>query len=222
MEKRKERAMNKNIYNRPLLTDFFAVVGICSLLLMFSGCMLFKKTTGAKDNRSFDKFTKQTEVVIDEQPKQLINNFQDMKENELVSWVWMQPGFDITRCQTIDVAPVLNYSAFAYPWAEEKIGSALKKMFGSLNNSTAGTCAVEVKAAIVDMRPRKKLISRLLPFEEDYTYIEMQIVIVDKNSQELLGKLSHGKRSENFKDAVEGMMANVEAFFLHDVVKKSP
>ena len=70
------------------------------------------------------------------------------------------------------------------------------------------------------MKPQKKIISRLLPFEEDYTYIEIQIVIVDKNSQELLCKLSHGKRSENFKDAVEGMMANVETFFLRDVVRK--
>ena len=117
--------------------------------------------------------------------------------------------------------PVKNHSAFTYPWAEEKIGSSLQKMSGSLKNNSAGSCAVEVKSAIVDMKPQKKIMSRLLPFEEDFTYIEMQLVIVDKNSQELLCKLSHGKRSENFKDAVEGMMANVETFLLRDAVKKS-
>jgi len=184
--------------------------------------MLIKKTIGAKEKKSFNKFTKQSLVSVDEEPKQLITNFQDMKENELVSWVWVQPGFEVTRCQTIDIAPVKNYSTFTYPWAEERIASSLQKMFGSLKKNNAGSCAVEVRAAIVDMKPQKKIISRLLPFEEDYTYIEIQIVIVDKSSQELLCKLSHGRRSENFKDAVEGMMANVEKFFLRDVVEKSP
>ena len=213
--------MKKNVYNRQLLSGNFVVVWMCCLLLISPGCMLVNKITGAKENKSINKFTKQSSVSIDEEPQQLITNFQDMKENELVSWVWVQPGFEITRCQTIEIAPVKNYSAFTYPWAEEKIGSSLQKMSGSLKNNSAGSCAVEVKSAIVDMKPQKKIMSRLLPFEEDFTYIEMQLVIVDKNSQELLCKLSHGKRSENFKDAVEGMMANVETFLLRDAVKKS-
>jgi len=214
--------MQEKLYNRRLTSGIFMVVWICCVLLIFPGCMLIKKTIGAKEKKSFNKFTKQSLVSVDEEPKQLITNFQDMKENELVSWVWVQPGFEVTRCQTIDIAPVKNYSTFTYPWAEERIASSLQKMFGSLKNNNAGSCAVEVRAAIVDMKPQKKIISRLLPFEEDYTYIEIQIVIVDKSSQELLCKLSHGRRSENFKDAVEGMMANVEKFFLRDVVEKSP
>jgi len=212
--------MKTNLYHRLLPSGIFAVVGICCLLLIFPGCMLIKKITGAKENKSFNKFTKQSAVSIDEEPKQLITNYQDMKENELVSWVWVQPGFEVARCQPIEIAPVANYSAFTYPWAEERISASLQKMFGSLKNNNAGSCAVVVQAAIVDMKPQKKIISRLLPFEEDYTYIEIQIVIVDKNSQELLCKLSHGKRSENFKDAVDGMMANVATFFLRDVVRK--
>jgi len=214
--------MQEKLYNRRLTSGIFMVVWICCVLLIFPGCMLIKKTIGAKEKKSFNKFTKQSLVSVDEEPKQLITNFQDMKENELVSWVWVQPGFEVTRCQTIDIAPVKNYSTFTYPWAEERIASSLQKMFGSLKKNNAGSCAVEVRAAIVDMKPQKKIISRLLPFEEDYTYIEIQIVIVDKSSQELLCKLSHGRRSENFKDAVEGMMANVEKFFLRDVVEKSP
>ena len=212
--------MKINLYHRLLPSGIFAVAGICCLLLIFPGCMLLKKTTGAKENKSFNKFTKQSAVSLDEEPKQLITNYQDMKENELVSWVWMQPGFEVARCQPIEIAPVANYSAFTYPWAEERISASLQQMFGSLKNNNAGSCAVVVQAAIVDMKPQKKIISRLLPFEEDFTYIEIQMVMVDKNSQELLCKLSHGKRSESFKDAVEGTMANVETFFLRDVARK--
>jgi hypothetical protein len=196
------------------------MVWICCLVLIFPGCMLIKKATGEKENTSFNKFTKQSAASIDEEPKQLITNFQDMKENELVSWVWMQLGFEVARCQPIEVAPVANYSAFTYPWAEERISASLQKMFGSIKNNNEGSCAVVVQAAIVDMKPQKKIISRLLPFEEDFTYIEIQMVMVEKNSQELLCKLSHGKRRESFKDAVEGTMANVETFFLRDVARK--
>jgi hypothetical protein len=211
--------MKKKLLNKTSLSGKFTMVWICCLVLIFPGCMLIKKVTGEKENTSFNKFTKQSAASIDEVPKQLITNFQDMKENELVSWVWMQPGFEVTRCQSIEVAPVLNYSAFTYPWAEAKILSSLQKTFSAMKKDAGGSYAVEVKSAIIDMRPQKKMISRLLPFEEDFLYMEIQLVIVDKNSQEPLCKIAHGKRSENFKEAVEGMMANVEAFFLRDVAK---
>ena len=148
--------MKKNLYHRLLPSGIFAVVWICCLLLIFPGCMLIKKTTGAKENKSFNKFTKQSAVSIDEEPKQLITNFQDMKENELVSWVWMQPGFDVARCQPIEIAPVANYSAFTYPWAEERIAASLQKMFGSLKNNNAGSCAVEVQSCHCGYETTKK------------------------------------------------------------------
>ena len=211
--------MYLNLYSRPFQRGIFMVIWICCFSLMFSSCIMFKKTTGSKEEKSFNTFTTQSAVSIDEEPKQLITNFQDMKENNQVSWIWMSPGFKVTRCRTIEISPVANYSTFTYPWAEQKITSSLQKMFGTLKTKDQGSCDVAVMSAIVDMKPQKKIISRLLPFEEDYTYIEMQLIIEDKNSKELLCKIAHGKRSENFRDAVDGMMADVEKFFLRDVLK---
>ena len=67
--------MEKNLYHRPLSSGTFVVVWICCLLLISPGCMLFKKITGAKENKSFNKFAKQSAVSIDEEPKQLITYF---------------------------------------------------------------------------------------------------------------------------------------------------
>jgi hypothetical protein len=141
-----------------------------------------------------------------------------MKEDDTVSWVWVKPGFEIGLCRSFEIAPVVNASPFAYPWAEDKIAQWLKKIFVPAKGP--GTLDAEVKCAIIDMRPRKKIVSRLLPFEEDFVYIEMQLVILDKNSKEILCKLIHGKRTEDFKTAVEGMMKDVEQYFAKSKLQK--
>jgi hypothetical protein len=48
----------------------------------------------------------------------------------------------------------------------------------------------------------------------------MQLVILDKNSKEILCKLIHGKRTEDFKTAVDGMMKDVEQYFAKSKLQK--
>lgn len=197
------------------------IILFCLFLPVLDGCALIKKTTGAGEQKSYNEFKKQAPASLDEPPQQLIEDYQDMKQHELVSWVWQRPGFDLSRCRIVDVAPVKNFSAFVYPWAEERIGAALHKICSALKDESAGSAVVEVHAAIVDMKPQKKIVSRLLPFEEDFTSIEIHLVMVDKNSGETLCKLAHGKRCENFKEAIDGMMADIEKFFLMNLARKS-
>ncbi len=199
-----------------------AAIMLCLFLPVLDGCALIKKKTGVGEQTSYNEFKKQAPASLEEPPQQLIENYQDMRQHDLVSWVWQQPGFDLSRYGVVDVAPVKNFSAYAYPWAEERIAAALRKTVGALQKENAGTATVEVQAAIVDMKPQKKIVSRLLPFEEDFTSIEIQLVMVDKNSREILCKLAHGKRCENFKEAIDGMMADIEKFFLTNLVKKLP
>ncbi len=196
---------------------------ILVLLLSFivvCGCLPFQKSKRNMGNKSYGDVKKQTDSPMREEPKQLITDCRDMRDDEIVSSVWMKPVFKVSQCRAIDVAPLVNYSMFKYPWAEERIDGALKKLFSSLGNKENGSIDVEVMSAIIDMKPKKKLTSRLIIFEEDYTYIEMQLVLVEKGSKEVLCKLSHGKRREDFRDAVDGMIKDIELFFLKDVPKK--
>ena len=190
------------------------------ILSCVSGCMFFRQPKRQDVNKAFNEFKKQDRAALDEAPQLLIADYRDMKEDDLIAWVWWMPGFELGLCRSFEIDPVINSSPFSYPWAEAKVAQGLQKIFNASVNKGQGTINAEVKCAIVDMRPRKKLTSRLLPFEEDFVYIEMQLVIFDKNSKEILCKLIHGKRTEDFKTAVDGMMKDVEQYFAKNKLQK--
>lgn len=197
---------------RHFLKDRFLKIVLAALIVACAGgCMFFRQPKPQDTAKSFNKYKQLDTSAMDEAPQLLIADYRDMQEDDTVSWVWVKPGFEIGLCRSFEIAPVINASAFAYPWAEEKIAQGLKKIFTAAKSK--GTLDAEVTCAIVDMRPRKKIISRLLPFEEDFIYIEMQLVIIDRNSKELLCKLVHGKRTEDFKTAVDDMMKDVGRYF---------
>lgn len=197
---------------RHFLQDSFLKIVLAALIVSCAGgCMFFRQPKRQDAAKSFNQFKQQDRPSTDEEPQLLIADYRDMKEDDTVSWVWVKPGFEIGLCRSFEIAPVINASAFAYPWAEEKITQWLKKIFAAAKGQ--GTLDAEVTCAIIDMRPRKKIVSRLLPFEEDFIYIEMQLVIIDRNSKEILCKLVHGKRTEDFKTAVDDMMKDVGRYF---------
>ncbi len=187
-------------------------------LLFMNGCVPFLKSKNTKDSTSYNKFQKQAAAAGIEEPKLLITAYRDMKQDDAVSWVWLKPSFQLSDCRSVEVLPVLNYSSFKYHWAEEKIYTGLKKIFTSENKKDTGSIDAEVTAAIIDMKPKKKLIARLTPFEEDTTSIEMQMIIVDKNSKSIVCKIAHGRRSEDFKDSVDLMIKDIEQFCKKDMI----
>jgi hypothetical protein len=198
--------------HRHFLQDSFLKIVLAALIVSSAaGCMFFRQAKRQDAEKSFNQFKQHDRLATDEAPQLLIADYRDMKEDDTVSWVWIKPGFEIGLCRSFAIAPVINASAFSYPWAEEKIAQWLKKIFTAANSQ--GTLDTEVTSAIIDMRPRKKIVSRLLPFEEDFIFIEMQLVIVDRNSREILCKLIHGKRTQDFKTAVDDMMKDVGRYF---------
>ncbi len=210
-----------NLKNFPWLTCCYA--GVLSIYIILSvvflnSCIPFFKSKNTQDRATYDSFQKQANTIGVEEPKLLITAYRDMRQDDTVSWVWFKPGFQLSDCRSVEILPVLNYSSFKYPWAEEKIYSGLKKIFTFENKKDTGSIDAEVTAAIIDMKPKKKFMARLTPFEEDTTSIEMQMIIVDKNSKSIVCKIAHGRRSEDFKDAVDLMIKDIEQFCLKDMI----
>jgi len=205
---------------RYFLQGSFQKIVLAALIISCAGgCMLFRQPKRQDNNKSFNKFKQLDRSALDETPQLLIADYRDMKENDTVAWVWVKPGFELGICRSFEIAPVINTSPFAYPWAEEKITQWLKKIFTAASKDQ-GSIDAEIKCSIIDMRPRKKIVSRLLPFEEDFIYIEMQLVIIDRNSKEILCKLIHGKRTEDFKTSVDDMMKDVAQYFKKGMPQK--
>jgi hypothetical protein len=199
--------------------SFLKIVLAALILSCAGGCMFFRQPKRQDATTSFNKFKQLDRSALDETPQLLITDYRDMKEDSTVAWVWVKPGFELGLCRSFEIAPVINTSPFAYPWAEEKITQGLKKIFTPVAKGQ-GSIDAEIKCAIIDMRPRKKIVSRLLPFEEDFIYIEMQLVIIDRNSKETLCKIIHGRRTEDFKTAVDDMMKDVAQYFKKGMPQK--
>jgi len=197
-----------------LQNSFLKTIAAVLIVSGVSGCLFFRQPKKQDAAKSFNEFKMLDRSGKDETPQLLIADYRDMKEDDTVSWVWVKSGFEPGLCRSFEIAPVTNTSPFAYPWAEEKITQWLKKIFTAAK--AEGAIDAQIKCAIIDMRPRKKLVSRLLPFEEDFIYVEIQLVISDRNSQDLLCKLIHGKRTEDFKSAVDDMMKDVARYFKKD------
>jgi hypothetical protein len=192
--------------------SFLKIVLAALILSSAGGCMFFRQPKRQDGTQQFNKFKQLDRAALDESPPLLITDYRDMKEDDTVAWVWEKPGFELGLCRSFEIAPVINTSSFKYPWAEEKVTQGLKKIFTAAAKGQ-GSIEAEIKCAIIDMRPRKKIVSRLLPFEEDFIYIEMQLIIIDKNTKEILCKLIHGKRTEDFKTSVDDMMKDVGRYF---------
>jgi hypothetical protein len=45
----------------------------------------------------------------------------------------------------------------------------------------------------------------------------MHMMLVDKATQSLVCKITHGKRTEDFADTIDGMLEDVKQFFLKDI-----
>ena len=120
-------AMSRQRY---FLQGSFLKIVLAALIVSFAGgCMFFRQPKRQDTDKSFNEFKQLDTAAIDEAPQLLIADYRDMKEDDTVSWVWVKPGFEIGLCRSFEIAPVINASPFAYPWAEEKIAQWLKKIF---------------------------------------------------------------------------------------------
>ncbi len=69
-----------------------------------------------------------------------------MKEDSLVSWLWVKPGFNLNECGEVKILPIENYSSIKYEWAVTKLSRDLKKLFSSCD-ANSGELNLEISTA---------------------------------------------------------------------------
>ena len=72
-----------------------------------------------------------------------------MKEDDVVSGFWADPGFRLELCRNIKVYPVMSYGRVQYAWAEKKLERYLTDMFAAVQRADAGYIDAGVQVAIV-------------------------------------------------------------------------
>ena len=179
----------------------YLIIFLISIFLSFSyGCSFSRKSKLKKENEFFQSQT----VQIYSKPKTLISDYKRMKEHHIVSWLWIKPGFDLNDCGNVEVLPIVNYSNVKYKWAETKLNQELDKLYSPYNSGT-GTMDLEISAAIIDLVPKKRLFkSNIIP------KIAVELIIFDKSTKTVCCMISHYKKAEEFKDALDGLIGDLK------------
>jgi hypothetical protein len=179
----------------------YLIVFLIAIVLSFSyGCSFTRKSKQKKEN----EFVQSQTVQIYSKPKTLISDYKRMKEHHIVSWLWIKPGFDLNNCGNVEVLPIVNYSNVKYKWAETKLNQELDKLYSPYNSGT-GTMDLEISAAIIDLVPKKRLFkSNIIP------KIAVELIIFDKSTKTVCCMISHYKKAEEFKGALDGLISDLK------------
>jgi hypothetical protein len=178
----------------------YLIIFFIAIVLSFSyGCGFFRKSKPKKI-----EFVQDKTFIIYSKPKTLISDYKRMKEHHIVSWLWIKPGFDLNDCGNVKVLPIVDYSNVKYEWAETKLNQELDKLYSSYNSGT-GTMDLEISAAIIDLIPKKRIFkSNIKP------KIAVEIIIFDKSTKTVCCMISHYKKAEKFKDALDGLIIDLK------------
>ena len=138
--------------------------------------------------------------------ERLITDYDGMQQQDDIAWLWIKPGFDITRLHSARALEIRNLSVTEYPWAVQTLDAALQQLFSGSDTS------LTVAPAIVDLMPEARFFDRLFPTIIDYPYIEIELVFFEQNSHTILCKLCHFAKAEEFPDALQQLIADLQAF----------
>jgi hypothetical protein len=175
---------------------------MCLCLAACSSGPQKKKTPGAGSVMPSDNETMQ----------RLILDYTGMKEDDIVSWAWIDSGFRLNDCRAVSLQPVLNYSTIDSPWAQQRIETSLTNTLDSQKKTASEGKTVIVTAAITGMHGKPGFIKRFSPSYEDTPSVELELIIVDASSKRELVKICHMARAEDLPQALDKLLKDVTAF----------
>jgi len=185
---------------KTLSIQYLIIFSLAIILSLNYGCGFFRKSKPENEK----DFSKNETIQIYSTPKTLIPDYKRMKEHNIVSWLWVEPGFNLNDCENVKVLPVVNYSNIKYEWAETKLDTDLYKLFSSYKTAS-GTMDLEISAAIIDLVPKKKIFNKIIP------KIAVELIIFDKNTKTVCCRISHYKKADELKDALSGLVSDLKS-----------
>jgi hypothetical protein len=144
--------------------------------------------------------------------ERLISDYSGMKEDDIVSWAWIDQNFKFDDYGAAVLGPVANYSSIEYPWANKHVEAALNDTLTARKKNAAGQKSVIVTAAITGMHGKPGFLKRFSPSYEDTPSVELELIIAEAGSKRELVKISHMARAADIPKALDKLLQDVSAF----------
>jgi len=155
----------------------------------------------------------QREVADNETLRTLIPDYSEMKEDNIISAFWVEPGFGLSACRTFKVYKTVNFSKVDYPWAEKKLEKSISDILSSRKPGDHAHVDACVFTAIIAMKPKLGFFKRFSPYFDDHPSVAVEMVIIDESTKRPLCRICHfGKDEKDFKKAVENLAEELRLF----------
>ena len=154
-------------------------------------------TTRASDNQTVQR---------------LILDYAGMKEDDVVSWAWIDSSFRLEDYGSVSLQPILNYTTIEYLHGQNQIETALTEALTARGKNKGSSKAIVVTAAITGMQGKPGFTKRFSPSYEDTPSVELELIIADAESKRILAKMCHMARAEDIPLALDKLLQDVTAF----------
>jgi len=157
--------------------------------------------------------SKHTPPVVVFLPERIIDEFNNMREHEIVSRVWIRRGFTLNNCRSMEMKPLTDASQNPQPAVASRIQQDLHDILSDRTNKD-GELDVVVWANMLGVKVKPGRIKSWFTSFDNMPYIEMEIVITDKQTGLPLLKIIHFRRDKkSLATAVSGIIGDFRKFF---------
>jgi len=195
MSSRNGRGRMRKVNTAPL------AAGMLVLWVLFSGCF-------SKDN---------AQKLYYEPPARLIDDYTGMVEVAELNWAWSQPGFTLSKYQSISLKPVSNLTDVQDSSIARRIDEELAAWFIQNGFSISESGPIICEGAIVALKLERGFFEKKYIIREKAAdlFLEMEFVIKEMPAQNTLCKIRHGviasQRDQLAGQLLSGLLSYFEA-----------
>ncbi len=187
------------------------IKNFCIISTILCLCLISCRS-GPQEKKTSQADAFSTRASDNQTVQRLILDYAGMKEDDIVSWAWIDSAFRLDDYGAVSLQPILNYSTIEYPRAQKQIETALTDALAARKKTAERGKSIVVTAAITGMQGKPGFIKRFSPSYEDRPSIELEIIIAEAESKRVVAKICHMARADDVPRALDKVLQDITAF----------
>ncbi len=148
-------------------------------------------------------------------PAKIIDDYTGLMEGEEVNWVWLRLGVRLRSYPNITLKPFENLASIDDQGITNRIYKGLQAWFKENDIILLDDGELVCIGALIDLNPNRPFYYEYNPFyeKEDDLFIELELVMREKNTQETICKIRHGVTGTDINIITDQIRADLIRYF---------
>lgn len=150
-----------------------------------------------------------------EPPPIFIGDYTGMVEDEDVNWAWLRLGVRLRSYPTMTIKPFKNITQVNDQGIAEQLYQRLVQWCKEKNIDLSDEGELICEGAIVELKLTRAFINKINPFYEegDDFLLEVELVLREKNTNTVVGKIKHGAVISEITTLEEEVLTGLIKYF---------